>query len=79
MTSHIADEIAEAQRDTETSHPKKTAESAPVFDRRHRGIVLSFRTRVFVSLARFPGPLCSEHSGSACVVPACALSTLERK
>ena len=37
----------------------------PVFDRHHRDGVCPFRTQVFVPVTHRPGPLCSEHSGSA--------------
>ena len=37
--------------------------------RHHRNAVCLTRIRVFVLATRLPGPLCSKHSGSACIGP----------
>ena len=88
MTSHIADENAEAQRHRTIaglkrkgakaqSHRKASqvvwgSESATVSNRRHRGIARPLQESVLVTAGRSHGPLCPWHSGSA-------LAMLERK
>ena len=67
----------EAQRGTETAHARMAAESATVFDRRHRDGVWPVRTWVFVPATHRPGPLCSVHSGSACATPGTPLVILK--
>ena len=69
-TSHFEPQRAQrTQRHRNASRVVWAAESAAVFDRRHRDGVCPIRTRVFVPVTHRPDPLCSEHSGSACVVP----------
>ena len=70
-TSQLNHRGTEAQRGAQrhrTSQPRKAAELAAVFDRRHRDGVCPIRTRAFVPATHRPGPLCSEHSGSACAM-----------
>ena len=55
-------------RNSDSDQRQRTAaESAPVFDRHHRGNEWPIRTQAFVPATRRPGPLCSEHSDSASV------------
>ncbi len=55
---------AKAQR-RRASQLTRSAESAPVDDRRHRGIARPRRTRAFIAAGRLHGPLSLRHSGPA--------------
>ena len=57
------------QRHGDTEHTQRgswPAEEVPVFDRHHRDDIRPIQTHAFVPHPCRPGPLCSEHSDSAC-------------